>query len=100
MRGLFGDIGLTGKLPISIPPFYSLGDGLERRGRNQDAGFAEIHPEEVGMSRDGLRALDQAIVQSIADGATPGAALAIARKGKLVRLRGYGNLDWDDYFIL
>ena len=96
VRGLFGDIGLTGKLPISIPPFYSLGDGLERRGRNQDAGFAEIHPEEVGMSRDGLRALDQAIVQSIADGATPGAALAIARKGKLVRLRGYGNLDWDD----
>ena len=98
VRGLFGDIGLTGKLPISIPPFYSLGDGLERlaKGMNQDASFAEIHPEEVGMSRDGLRVLDQIIVQSIADGATPGAALAIARKGKLVRLRGYGNLDWDD----
>ena len=97
VRGLFGDIGLAGKLPISIPPFYSLGDGLElsAQSMNQDAGFAETHPEEVGMSRDGLRALDQSIVKSIADGATPGAALAIARKGKLVRLRGYGNLDWD-----
>ena len=94
---LFGDIGLAGKLPISIPPFYSLGDGLSRPAlnTNQDAGFAEIHPEDAGMSRDGLQALDQRIMQSIADGATPGAALAVARKGKLVRLRGYGNLDWD-----
>ena len=35
------------------------------------------------------------VLAAIADSASPGVALAIGRKGKLVRLRGYGRLDWD-----
>jgi beta-N-acetylhexosaminidase len=99
VRGLFGDIGLSGKLPISIPPFYSVGDGLNRpsgASLQQDAEVLGTHPETVGMSEDGLEALDQRIMQGIADGATPGVALAVARKGYLVRLKGYGTLDWDE----
>ncbi len=100
VRGLFGDIGLSGKLPISIPPFYSVGEGLDRpisgASLQQDADVLGTHPETVGMSEDGLEALDQRIMQGIADGATPGVALAVARKGYLVRLKGYGTLDWDE----
>ena len=55
----------------------------------------EVDPRSVGMSAAGLDSVDRLILNAIADSATPGAALAVGRAGKLVRLRGYGRLDWD-----
>jgi CubicO group peptidase (beta-lactamase class C family) len=69
---------------------FSLSTGLAA-----DAGrLAEVKPELVGMDSAGLARVDQLIEAAIRDGATPGAALAIGRHGKLVRLRGYGRIDW------
>lgn len=51
-------------------------------------------PESVGMRSRALDSLDNYIDESLADGVSPGAALAIGRHGRLVRLRGYGRLDW------
>ena len=67
-------------------------DGQEAQG--------QISPLEgdaaaAGMSEAVLQALDRRILQAIADSASPGAALAVVRHGQLVRLRGYGRLDWD-----
>jgi len=50
--------------------------------------------EMVGLSSARLARLDSTIEAAIRDGATPGAALAIARHGELVRLRGYGRLTY------
>ena len=55
----------------------------------------EVDPARVGMSTDSLAALDDFILAALADSAAPGAALAVVRRGQLVRLRGYGRLDWD-----
>ncbi|HEY8485130.1 MAG TPA: serine hydrolase [Longimicrobiales bacterium] len=64
-------------------------------GLAADAGrLAEVKPELVGMDSARLARVDQLIEAAIRDGATPGAALAIGRHGKLVRLRGYGRIDW------
>jgi CubicO group peptidase (beta-lactamase class C family) len=46
------------------------------------------------MSAAGLARVDSVIEAAIADSAAPGAALAVGRHGRLVRLRGYGRLDW------
>jgi beta-N-acetylhexosaminidase len=54
----------------------------------------EVAPESVGMDPAGLAALDSLLFRAIQDGASPGMALAVGRHGKLVRLRGYGVLDW------
>lgn len=51
--------------------------------------------ESVGMSAAGLARVDSLLMRAVRDGATPGAALAVARGGQLVRLRGYGHLSWD-----
>ena len=53
-----------------------------------------VHPGAVGMSEQMLMLVDSLIEAGIAEGATPGAALAVGRRGSLVRLRGYGRLDW------
>ena len=67
-------------------------DGQEAQGQISPL---EGDPAEAGMSAAVLQALDRRILAAIADSASPGAALAIVRHGQLVRLRGYGRLDWD-----
>lgn len=54
----------------------------------------EVAPELVGMSPARLALVDSLIRAGIREGVTPGAALAIGRRGSLVRLRGYGAIDW------
>jgi beta-N-acetylhexosaminidase len=51
-----------------------------------------VEPAAVGMSEEGLARADQAIREAIREGVFPGAALAVGRRGGLVRLRGYGTL--------
>ncbi len=55
----------------------------------------EVDPARAAMSADSLTALDDFILAALADSAASGAALAVVRRGRLVRLRGYGHLDWD-----
>ena len=55
----------------------------------------EETPSEVGMSEAVLAELDSTVVAAIASGASPGAVVAVGRRGKLVRLRGYGWQDTD-----
>ena len=54
----------------------------------------EVDPAKQGMDPDALDALDRYIVRAIADSVAPGVALAVGRRGELVRLRGYGRTDW------
>ena len=107
VRALFGETAIGGRLPISIPPFHSIGDGITRAvavpgGVPQEAAAVAVSISDVeaaaasaGMSSRGLQALDYLLTEAIVNGATPGAVVAVGRGGKLVRLRGYGRLDWD-----
>jgi len=81
-----------GAAPSAAPS--DLADAFCRDGRAA-ASPREIDPARVGMSADSLAALDDFILAALADSAASGAALAVVRRGQLVRLRGYGRLDWD-----
>ena len=98
VRALFGQAAIGGRLPVSIPPFHDIGDGLARAAMPDpievEQSAAEVDPATVGMDADRLAELDALVVEALADSASPGAVLAIARHGRLVRLRGYGKLDW------
>ncbi len=67
-------------------------------GDEEGTSVAEVplarSPESVGMRSGALDSLDAFIERSLTDGVAPGAALAVGRHGRLVRLRGYGSLDW------
>jgi beta-glucosidase-like glycosyl hydrolase/CubicO group peptidase (beta-lactamase class C family) len=84
---LLGEAAIGGRLPISLPPFHRRGEGLERA-----AGLAPA--TAAGFDPAALARVDSVIEAAIADSATPGAALAVGRRGRLVRLRGYGRIDW------
>ena len=56
----------------------------------------EVDPARVALDADSLAALDDFILAALADSAASGAALAVVRRGQIVRLRGYGRLDHDE----
>ena len=51
-------------------------------------------PQSVGMDSTLPARLDSIMRAGLAEGAAPGAALAVGRYGRLVHLRGYGTLDY------
>src|SRR4051812_38583448 len=51
-------------------------------------------PSAVGMSNALVPRLDSVIKAGIADHATPGATIAVVRRGKILALKGYGHTDW------
>ena len=100
VRALFGQAAISGRLPVSIPPYHEIGDGLRRSAFSDPVEVApssvEVDPETVGMDADRLAEIDALVVRALADSAAPGAVLAIVRHGRFVRLRGYGKLDWTE----
>jgi CubicO group peptidase (beta-lactamase class C family) len=53
----------------------------------------EAKPDDIGFSQQGLSRLDDFFAREIAAKRAPGAVVAIARDGKLVHYKAYGQLD-------
>ena len=107
-QGLAGLEPVLGTLAADLPPFRA-GEGLRREGPAGVVGiprtaqampmainFIEVDPARAGMDEAVLDGLDQLLRNALADSAAPGAALAIGRRGQVVRLRGYGTVDYAD----
>jgi beta-glucosidase-like glycosyl hydrolase/CubicO group peptidase (beta-lactamase class C family) len=120
LAALFGEESISGRLPISLPPFHAIGEGLVRAkvtdrlaaattedplaaagivdagDRRGPSGRAQLlaSPEAVGMSSAELVRVDSIILAAVGDSAASGVALAVGRRGRLVALRGYGELAW------
>ena len=76
----------------SVPP-PPLGSAAPAPWRTLAISPMEVDPALVGMDAEALDALDAYIERALADGVAPGAAIAVGRRGQLVRLRGYGRMD-------
>src|SRR6478752_4222928 len=62
-------------------------------GAAKAAPLPEAKPDDVGFSQQGLARLDDFFAREIAAKRVPGAVVAIARDGKLVQYKAYGQLD-------
>src|SRR5690606_7521231 len=87
-RALTGGAPITGGLLITIPPDHPIGSGIR-----MEFTLGIARPEEVGMDSALLARVDELLEAAVRRGDIPGAAIAVGRRGKLVRLRGYGRLD-------
>ncbi|HSG48685.1 MAG TPA: serine hydrolase domain-containing protein, partial [Longimicrobiales bacterium] len=108
-----------GRLPIPLPPFHEVGEGLtrakvatftprvavedplvaagirtreERGGGGGRVAQSVADPATVGMDPARLARVAGIIRDALADSAASGAAVAIGRHGKLVMLEGFGEL--------
>ena len=65
--------------------------GFGQAGRAVPSGLSPTAPSEVGMSPAHLARIDTIVEAEIAAGQLPGAVVHVARSGKLVWSRAYGN---------
>ena len=54
----------------------------------------EVPPEAAGFDAVRFARVDSIMSAALREGAAPGASLVVGRHGQLVRLRGYGRIDW------
>lgn len=119
VAALFGEEPVGGRLPVALPPFHRLGEGLTRakvadriatlemedpvvaagiaarRGGTPRGSFQTVaEPTGVGMSGEALARIDSILKAAIADSAFSGAAVAVGRHGRLVKLAGFGELQY------
>lgn len=84
--GLFGAANIDGHLPISIPPYYKIGDGLHVAKTI----LRPDYPELVGMSSDSLYRVNQIMNAAIEDTAFPGGVVTVIKDGIMVYQKAFG----------
>jgi beta-N-acetylhexosaminidase len=84
---IFGGIGATGKLPVTVANSLPAGYGLTTKPGLR---LAYANPEDAGMSSRLEARVDSIMQQALAAGATPGGQVLIARRGVVVLQKSYG----------
>jgi beta-N-acetylhexosaminidase len=87
---LFGHYTSNGTLPVSVAG-YKVGSGL-KMSSVQRLGFGT--PAEVGMNAQALTKIDDIVKESIEHHVFPGCEVLVARKGKVVYQKQFGNLTY------
>jgi uncharacterized protein YbbC (DUF1343 family)/CubicO group peptidase (beta-lactamase class C family) len=73
-------------------PFPLLAQRTEKRALNAASPkLTTATPESVGMSSERLAKIDEAVLESIARKETPGAVVLVARKGRIVYRKAFGD---------
>ena len=91
VQGLFGEISVTGRLPVRVSASLRFGSGIDIPRtvlRIEDPIAAGFDPVMVSN-------VDDIVWTAIRDSAFPGAELAIIRDGALAYNRAFGSLTYD-----
>jgi len=89
---LFGAIGTDAKLPVTASAAAKYGMG-EKIRPNQT--IAYDRPENVGVSASKLKKVDSLVWDAIAQKAMPGAVVLVAKDGKIIYQKAFGNKTFD-----
>nr|WP_315220415.1 glycoside hydrolase family 3 N-terminal domain-containing protein [uncultured Flavobacterium sp.] len=90
---IFGAVSAKGKLPVSIHNFFDVNDGITTKKINR-LGFAS--PENENMSSATLSKIDATASKAIQGKMAPGMQVLVARRGKVIFQKSYGNQTYDN----
>ncbi|MGI4728195.1 MAG: serine hydrolase domain-containing protein [Janthinobacterium lividum] len=90
---IFGGVAASQKLQTNISVKYQKGDGAA----TVQTRLAYAVPEEAGINADNLNSsIDAIVAEAIRAKATPGAVVLVARNGKVIFNKAYGNHTYID----
>lgn len=89
---VFGAVGSKGRLPVSIGSSFKINDGIDTKPIDR-LGFTA--PENVGMSAAVLSRIDAEAQKAIASKAAPGMQILVARHGKVIYHKAFGNQTYE-----
>lgn len=87
---LFGAISASGRLPVSVLS-YKAGSGISTEPLNR---LSYGTPQSVGMSAVKLKKVDEIVGDAINNRVFPGCQVLVARKGKIIYNKEFGNLTY------
>ncbi|HEX8038502.1 MAG TPA: serine hydrolase, partial [Chryseosolibacter sp.] len=91
---IFGGIGASGRIPVTVSRDFPEGAGLDVRGGIR---FAYTVPEEAGMDSRILNGrIDSLVRQALDAKAIPGCQVLVARNRKVVLHKAYGYHTYSD----
>lgn len=90
---VFGGIGASGKLPVSVDQRFRINDGIQLKSNNC---FSYTIPEEVGINSAELyHKIDSIAILGIDSAAYPGCQVLIAKNGKVIFHKCYGYFTYE-----
>lgn len=90
---IFGAIGATGKLPVTVSKTFPFGAGLNTPSLNR---LKYTIPEEVGISSAYLtQQIDSVVNVGLQARAYPGCVVQLAKDGKVIFRKAYGQITFD-----
>ena len=89
---IFGALGTNAQLPVSSGVTFKEGDGLVLVPLNR---LRYTQPDGVSMAKDVLDDIDRVANKAIAERATPGCRVLVAKDGAVVFDKSYGYLSYD-----
>ena len=87
-QALLGVTEMNGVLPVTSTPIFKEGYGLYSPSTDV---LSYGIPEEVGLSSDSLKAIDDIVAEMIRRKAAPGCQILVAKDGKIVLQKAYGH---------
>lgn len=90
-QAIFGGIGMSGKIPVSTKHF-KINSGVNTNAIR----MAYTTPEEINFKSDLLYKIDSIAQNAIAEKATPGCQILIAKEGKIFFNKSYGYHTYDE----
>lgn len=87
-RAVFGEIPLKATLPVSIPGYHQIGDGLKREARKMEL---RAESNDAISLQEAWMILEKAMADSI----FPGAQVAIVHQNQLIADRTFGRQTYD-----
>ena len=90
-QAIFGGVAITQNLSKTYSPKYKESTGFTTAKTR----LQYTVPEEVGISSDNLTAIDNIAAEAIANRATPGCVVLVAKDGKVIFNKAYGYHTYD-----
>lgn len=90
---LFGALGAHGRLPVSVPPFFKCGNGLDTDTLNV---IQCKLPVQLGVNEKSLKEIESIIQNGIKEKAYPGCQVFAAKNGKIFYNKSFGKYTYDD----
>jgi beta-N-acetylhexosaminidase len=84
---LFGGIGASGKIPVSVSPLFPAGTGINT---GPPVRFKYTIPEEVDIDSRKFKQIDTLAWRGIKNRAYPGCQILVAKDGKVIYRKAFG----------
>ena len=90
---IFGALGSKGRLPVSVPPFFKLNDGVNTNVQNV---IRFKLPVQLNINDTTIKRVEQIISSGIKEKAYPGCQVLAAKDGSIFYNKSFGKYSYED----